>query len=202
MKKLFSITLCIAALAACKNQASPMTAKDSLAAIQDSIKNAPFYPIAQYINDQIKYVDSTPLAIYKFTFINSKQVDSVVIDRDAFHQLAKEFKEPDLNQKDIKPNYTEDSFEDLTINTLTFTYATTNRDLELQQADVLLNPENHQVKNVMFRKNRIVGDTSVSVNGLWKNNMNFQLNYNMSPSKGTAFTKQVKVIWDRPMEGY
>ena len=199
MKRIVSILLLVVALCACKNQAGPNGVKDSLLSKEDSLKNEPFYPIAQYIFDQVKYVDSTPLAIAKITFINGKQVDSVTIDRGEFKTLAKEFFEPDLNQKDLKPKYTESSFEDLTINSLTFSYTTLDKELELQQADVLLRPDNHQVKNVMFRKSRIVGDTSISINGLWKHNMNFQLNYSLQPPSGKSISKQIKVIWDRPM---
>ncbi|MES2776354.1 MAG: hypothetical protein V4722_19415 [Bacteroidota bacterium] len=186
------------ALLSCGDQATTKTASDSLTAKNDSLKNVPFYPITQYIEGQIAYVDSTPLAIEKITFIDNKKVDSVLIDRQAFHELAAEFLKPDLNDKKIKPLYEENSFHDLTINTVTFNYTTTDRSQELQQADVLLNPENSRVKNVIFRKNRMVGDTSLSVNGLWKHNMNFQLNYGIQPTNGKAQTKQIKVIWDRP----
>ena len=198
MKKIVPIFIFIG-FAACRNQSANTGGNDSLTEKKDSINNEPFYPITQYIQDQIAYVDSTPLAIEKITFIDNKRVDSVIIDRQAFHLLAEEFLKPDLNDKNIKPFYTENSYRDLTINSVTFNYTTTDRSQELQQADILLNPENNRVKNVIFRKNRIVGDTAINVNGLWKHNMNFQLNYTLKPPKGKAVTKQVKVIWDRPM---
>lgn len=197
MKKTVPLILLIA-LAACNNQSATSTNNDPLAVKTDSLNNEPFYPITQYIQGQIAYVDSTPLAIEKITFINGKRVDSVIIDRNAFKLLAQEFLKPDLNDKNIKPFYTENSYHDLTINSVTFNYTTTDRNQELQQADILLNPENNRVKNVIFRKSRTVGDTSYNINGLWKANMNFQLNYTIQPANEKAYTKQIKIIWDKP----
>ena len=199
MKKSFPLILLIA-LAACRNQSGTGNSNDSLAVKKDTTKKEPFYPVTEYIQDQIAYVDSTPLPVEMLTFVNNKRVDSVIIDRKIFRQLAEEFLKPNLNDSNIKPNYSENSYHDLTINTLTFNYTTTNRSLELQQTDVLLDPDTRKVKNVIFRKSRTVGDTLVSINGLWKNNMNFQLNYNMQPENGKAITKQIKVIWDKPLE--
>jgi hypothetical protein len=198
MKKVLPFILLIA-LAACNSKPGTTTGSDSLAAKNDSLKNEPFYPIAEYIQSQIAYLDSTPLAIEKHTYVNNKRIDSTTIDRNAFRQLAEEFLKPDLNDPKIKPFYTENSYQDLTINSVTFNYITTDPNQELRQADVLLNPVNNKVKNIIFRKTRMVGDTSVSINGLWKHNMNFQLNYTLNPANGNAQTKQIKVIWDKPV---
>ena len=197
MKKVLPFILIIS-LAACNNQPAKTTRSDSLSAKNDSLKNEPFYPIAEYIQSQIAYLDSTPLAIEKHTYLNNKRIDSTTIDRNALRQLAEEFLKPDLNDPTIKPFYTENSYQDLTINSVTFNYTTTDPNQELRQADVLLNPVNNKVKNIIFRKNRMVGDTSVSINGLWKHNMNFQLNYTLKTANGNAQTKQIKVIWDKP----
>ncbi len=197
MKKVLPLIVLIA-FAACNSKPGTATGSDSLSAKNDSLKNEPFYPIAEYIQSQIAYLDSTPLAIEKHTYVNNKRIDSTTIDRNAFRQLAEEFLKPDLNDPTFKPYYTENSYQDLTINSVTFNYTTTDPNQELRQADVLLEPVNNKIKNIIFRKNRMVGDTSLSINGLWKHNMNFQLNYTLKPANGNAQTKQIKVIWDKP----
>lgn len=197
MKKAVPLILLLA-FAACNGKPGTTTGSDSLSAKNNSLKNEPFYPIAEYIQSQIAYLDSTPLAIEKHTYVNNKRTDSTTIDRNALRQLAEEFLKPDLNDPKIKPFYTENTYQDLTINSITFNYTTTNSNQELRQADVLLTPGNNKVKNVIFRKNRMAGDTAVSINGLWKHNMNFQINYTFTPANGKLQTKQIKVIWDRP----
>jgi len=198
MNKFIFLILTICTIA-CNNSSTDSGIGDSTSPRRDSVKQEPYYPIKEYIAGQIAYVDSTPLAIEQITYLDNKKTDSVIIDRNTFKKLAAEFLEPDLNVASIKPLYEENSYNDLTINTITFNYTTKNKTLELQQADVLLNPENNKVKTVIFRKNRTSGDTAISLNGLWTNNMNFQLNYSYLLKDGKGFTKQVKIIWDRPM---
>jgi hypothetical protein len=181
----------------CKNKNSDQV---DAANSKDSLNTEPFYPITQYIQQQIAYVDSTPLAIEKHTYFNNRLIDSTTIDRTIFQQLAADFLSPDLNDEKLKPLYKEDKFHDQTINTLTFSYNAKNTDQQLQQRDILLDPETQRVRMAMFRKVEHKGDTTITINGLWKHNMNFQLNYIIEPASGPMQTKQIRIIWDRPME--
>jgi hypothetical protein len=193
MKLFYPTLLIITVFTACKNNgATTVTAKDSAS-------NEAYYPISDYIRSQIAYIDTTPLAIEKQVFENGKRIDSTVIDRPTFKQMAEEFAQPDLNLHSIKPLYRESMYNDLSMNSLTFTYDTNDPDQELQQITVLLNPDTKRVKNIIFRKIRSKGDTTITMNGLWKNNMNFQINYTLQPKIGAAVERQVKVIWDRPI---
>jgi hypothetical protein len=196
-QKLFFSLLLVASTALFSCKSKPTTSDKP---IQDSIalSDEPYYPISQYIEGQIAYVDSTPLAIEKHTYVNNKQVDSIIIDRPTFKSLATDFIQPDMNDPKIKPHYKETKFNDLTINTLTFSYNATDPNQELQQRDILLDPETQKVKTVLFRKIKQQGDTTITINGLWKHNMNFQLSYIIEPKNGPMQTKQVKVIWDKP----
>lgn len=178
----------------CKNHPST---KD---VVKDTIKSEPYYPIIDYIISQVQYIDSTPFAIEKQIFINGKRTDSTLIDRTAFKTLAEEFERPNLNLNNIKPLYTENIYNDLSMNAITFTYDTKDPNQELQQTTVLLNPSTKKVKHIIFKKIRVTGDTIVTINGLWKNNMNFQLNYTYQPKGKTIVEKQIKVIWNRPYE--
>jgi hypothetical protein len=54
----------------------------------DSTKN--FFPVADYLRSEIRYVDSTPLAI-EIYHIQGSKTDSAFIQASAFNQLAKEF---------------------------------------------------------------------------------------------------------------
>lgn len=198
MKKgLFSL-LVLLLIISCKNSTENQEVNGVNRNGQDST-SAFFYPISEYIQNQLAYVDSMPLAIEKQTFINGKRTDSVIIDRASFKQLATDFFTPNLLDAKLKPLYTATDFHDQTINTLTFSYNAKQADLPIQQRDILLVPETQKVKTVLFRKNEQHGDTSITINGLWTHNMNFQLNYIIEPGNGPMQTKQVKVIWDRPL---
>ncbi len=195
MKLSFPVFAIFIAMTACKNS----NTKTTNITIKDSVAKEAYYPISDYIRGQIAYVDSMPLAIDKSVFENGKRIDSNIIDRATFKQLAEEFAQPDLNLNTIKPLYRENMYNDLSMNSLTFTYDTKDPNQELQQATVLLNPDTKKVKNIIFKKTRIHGDTTITMNGLWKNDMNFQINYTLQPKMGIAIERQVKVIWDRPI---
>lgn len=198
MKQLVILTgiLLISGLS-CKNKSKGQTHEDGIS--KNALPTEPFYPITQYIQQQIAYVDSTPLAIERHTYINNRRIDSSIIDRSAFKQIAADFQTPDLNDEKLRPLYREDKFHDQTINTLTFSYNAKDPMQPLQQRDILLDPETQRVRIVMFRKVEHKADTTITINGLWKHNMNFQLNYIIEPPNGPMQTKQIKIIWDRPM---
>lgn len=197
MKLFVPIFILALIFTACKNNDShPSNSNNTL---KDSVSSEPYYPISDYIRSQVAYVDTMPLAIDKLTFENGKRIDSNIIDRPTFKKMAEEFEQPDLNLAAVKPFYKENMYNDLSINSLTFTYDTKDPNQELQQATVLLNPDTKKVKNIIIKKTRVRGDTTITINGLWKNNMNFQINYTLQPKIGIAIEKQVKVIWDRPI---
>lgn len=182
---------------ACKQKSKNTTSNTPSS---DTLSKEPLYPYPQYIQDQIKYVDSAPLAIEMHSFENGIRIDSTLISRDKFHELAAEFMSPDLNTKELRPLYTEKSFQDLTINSITFSISAKDQSLPLQQADVLLNPETKVVKNIIIKKQSQRGDSSESRTLLWVNNMNFQIISSVSAKDGKPVDRVIKVIWDKPRE--
>jgi hypothetical protein len=198
MKSSITVFAIIIIFIACKNHNNTF-ANNTSTLTKDAISSEPYYPISDYIRSQVAYVDTMPLAIDKLVFENGTRIDSNIIDRPTFNKMAEEFAEPNLNLNAIKPLYKENMYNDLSMNSLTFTYDTKDPNQELQQATVLINPDTKKVKNIIFKKTRISGDTTITLNGLWKNNMNFQINYTLQPKVGVAIERQVKVIWDRPI---
>ncbi len=200
MVKYLAIFSMAALFAACGDKAK--NSKDGSVAEVDSSANQPLYPYPEYIKSQIAYVDSTPLGILKLLYENGKLVDSGYIDRNQFHLLAKEFSEPDLNNKQYRPHYTEKSFQDLTINTITFSITAKDAAYPIKQADVLLDPNSQRVKNVIIKKHTTGSDSSEIKNLLWVNNMNFQINSSVTKKDGSTTERTLKIIWDKPMKEY
>jgi hypothetical protein len=155
MKHLIPLILIFVVLA-CKSK-PPKTTVDT-PAIDTSGLTAPLYPYVQFIKSQIADVDSTPYALIKIEFLNGKQTDSSLTDKQTFDQLANAFIQNDVNDNAIRKFYREESFQDLTLNVVTFSISATNNNLPLQQADVLLNPETQKIKTIILKKNRESGD--------------------------------------------
>jgi len=176
---------------------NPQTARQQGTPATDT---AVFYPYVQYVEDQIKYVDNTPLAIEKLTYQNGKMVDSAIIGRDEFNQLASLFVETDPNQAANKPQFSEESFQDLSIDALTFSITATTPDTRLRQATVLLHPETKKVKHVLLKLEEGNADSTVSSTLLWKHKMYFQQSSTIQYSNGETAERVIKVVWDKPLE--
>jgi hypothetical protein len=169
--------------------------------VEDTVDpNIPFYPYLDYIQNQIAYVDTTPLGIEKRVEINGKVTDSGFISRDSFKILANSFLEVNPNDPALKPDYSENSFTDLSINRITFSISTKNGSLPLQTADILLNAENQQVKNILLRKQVVSPDSNAMQHLIWVDKMHFQISETITRKDKSSYTRVTRVVWDKPLE--
>lgn len=162
--------------------------------------NEPFYPFIDYINNQLAYIDSTPFGIEKILTINGKTIDSTYISKSELKKLAQQFILINPDDPSLKPYYLESSFNDLTLNRLTFSITAQNAALPLQQADILLNPENQMVKNVVLRKQVNYGDSSSMQHLVWVDKMHFQISETITKKDNNTFNRVTRVVWDKPLE--
>lgn len=197
MRKSSLILFLAIGLIACNPNNGPEQTDEVIA---DSSQREPLYPYPQYIQGQIEYLDSAMLAIERVEKINGKTTDSGFIDRATFKEIAREFLEPDPNKTALRPQYTENSFQDLSLNTITFSIEAKNKELELQQVDVLLNPTNNQVKNIIIKKNIRLSELQITHQMLWVHNMYFQIASLYKPERGAEMEKVIRVTWDKPMK--
>lgn len=157
------------------------------------------YPFPQYIQGQIAYVDTVPLGIEMVTIKNGITLDSGFISREKFKELARTFQDPDPNKKDLRSQYIETSFHDLSLNTITFSINTKNPSLPLQQADILLNPETKTVKYLLLKKMENNDTSAITTTLMWVHNMNFQISTSAINNHGKETTSVIKVTWDKPI---
>ncbi|CAN5679541.1 hypothetical protein BH10BAC3_BH10BAC3_02720 [soil metagenome] len=195
MKYLNSTVFVFILFSACKQHKQPSSAIQKT----DSIKQEALYPFPQYIQSQIAYVDSATLGIEMIVYENGTKKDSGFITREIFRQLASQFMDPDPNEKKWRSQYEETSFLDLSINTITFSITSKNEKSPLQVADILLNPDNKQVKYLVLKKREQKNSVLETTNLMWTHNMNFQISTSSISEDGKENTRVVKVIWDKPV---
>lgn len=167
--------------------------------VKGSNKKDALYPYPQYILSQIAYIDTVPLGIERIVQENGITTDSSYIDRKMFRELANNFLQPDPNQETLRKEYVEESFQDLTLNTITFSITTKNADLPLQQADILLNPDTKQVKYLVLKKQQSTSEGFITSTLMWRHNMNFQIVSSITGKDGKESSKLVRVVWDKPL---
>ena len=157
-----------------------------------------YFPVLDFIKSEIRYVDSLPVGIIKYTTSNGI-IDSGYIKPEEFHRLAQEFVSPMLNKETFEKEYSETSFFDNTTQYSSFLYSTTNKNLPIHRVDVLVKPEDvvyNKVKSIYMEKLLEKADTSIIQKLYWKAGHNFQINSEIRTSKQEITSSQVKVVWN------
>jgi hypothetical protein len=154
-----------------------------------------YFQVAAFIQKQIDEVNRTPYFIYKLTVVDAKK-DSTAIDNARFNEIAKQFLQPDINDPSLKKYYTESIFFDETTKSFTLSYTTSNKELEVQNVDVLLEEDGKTVKRILIRKFKSLGDGSAIEQLSWKPNERLQVISRLS-SPGTESSTQTVVVWNQ-----
>jgi len=157
-----------------------------------------YFPVLDFIKSEIKYVDSLPVGILKYTSENGI-TDSVYIKLEEFHQLAQEFLPVALNKETFEKEFSETSLFDNTTQYSSFLYTTVNKNLLVNRIDVLVKPEDvvyNKVKSIYMEKVIEKPDTSFIKKLYWKAGHNFQINTEIRTVSPEAVNRQVKVVWN------
>jgi hypothetical protein len=154
-----------------------------------------FFQITQFIRSQIDEVNRTPYFIYKVVITNGKK-DSAAINNAIFNQVSSQFLKPDINDAAIKKYYKESIFHDQTTKSFTISYTASDRELELQSVDVLLQEDGQTVKRVFMRKFFSYPDSTAIEQLSWKPNESFQVNRLVQKPDNKETTYETTVVWN------
>lgn len=181
-------------LLSCKNkQEQKAPAAPASTATADTTK---FFDVKGFIESEIKDVTTTPYFLYTITTRDDKKRDSAHVTTTEFVRLAQEFLAQDITQSELKPFYKEEVFRDLSTKSITFSYSTRNKDLDVQNIDVLLDEESNKVKFIFIRSQKITKDSTVITQFNWKRAKNFLINRSVLRSDGSKYSTQQFVSWN------
>lgn len=156
---------------------------------------AKFFQVAQYIRTEIAEVNKTPYFIYKINITDGKR-DSTPINTGVFNEAAARFLQPDINDKELKKYYTENIFHDQTTKSFTISYTTDNKQLEIQNIEVLLQEDGETVKRLFIRKFFNYSDSSAIEQLSWKSGERFQINRLVQKANNKENSYQTDVVWN------
>lgn len=173
----------------------PLSNQPDSVSHHDSVGND-FFPVAEVLESEILYVDSTPLALHKLVTRNGR-TDSSLIGLPEFNALALQFMVPELHDGSFEKDFAESSFLDRSTHEVTFTYSPTNRDLPLRRVDVIAIPQGavHQMKSIYLERSRVSGDSVILEKFYWRAAKSFEV-LSLIRVKGKApVDQQLKVVW-------
>jgi hypothetical protein len=192
MKKLILALLVTVIVCSCTNSGS--TPAD---AVSKDTTSAPkeYFPVNDFIKNDISYADSFFTSFKKYTTINNK-TDSLFIKPEEFKQLAAEFTGSELSKDALEKDYKETSFMDQA--TATFNYSTTNSKLPIQRIDVLAKQGESfdKISSIYIEKTTVSGDTTIHEKMYWKTRKSFQVITETTIKAQLPTLNHYKVVWD------
>ena len=189
---LMSAVIVLSLWACGEKNRSAKSVPDSTAAKADTTAKveSPYFPVYDFLSNEIEYVDSTPVGIMKYTTIG-KVKDSEYIQLEEFHKLVAEFQQPDINDSLFEEKFNETSFVDKSNGNATFFYKAHNTNSQIKRVDIVTKRGDvyDEVKSLYMEKD---ADSAVVKKLYWKPKRNFQI-ITVRPSGKDEITK---VVWD------
>lgn len=161
--------------------------------LSDSTK---FFPVSNFIQEDINDVLQTPYLIYKTTEYKPGRKDSSILTLEGFKSIATEFLKKNITTQELKPYYRETVFHDLSTKSFTITYSTINHELEVQNILILLNDSTNKLKRIFILCSSTQGDSSIVSQYNWKAGMSFQINRLIKRKDGSSYEELNTVVWN------
>jgi hypothetical protein len=154
---------------------------------------SPYFPVYDFLSNEIEYVDSTPVGIMKYTTVG-KVKDSGYIPLEEFHKLVSEFQTPEINDSSLKKKFNETSFLDKSNGNATFFYKPRDTSTLIKRIDVVTarGEVYDEVKSLYIEKDIRNSDSETVKKLIWKPKRNFQI-ITIKPS---GKNELIKVVWD------
>ena len=156
-----------------------------------------FLPVTSFIQSELAVIDSLPVTILQIHKENGK-ADSIWLKREAVRPLLHPFISDEIGETNLLPWFQETKFNDLTIESITFTYtpkSTLPDSIRLRQWNVYVNSETGRIRKVYIQKEW--SDRNILQQLTWTNGKSASINTLEEKADGTTeFIKGDHFIWD------
>lgn len=154
-----------------------------------------FFQVKEFFEKELEEIKRTPYFIYKLE-ISGPLKDSTVIPVDSLVHFSQTFLQPDINDKKLKEYYEESVFHDQTTGSFSLSYSTSNKELEVQNVNVLLHEDGETVKRIFIRKYSGENQQSLIEQLDWKPNERFEINRLITEPDGKEKTHRTIIVWN------
>jgi hypothetical protein len=157
-----------------------------------------YFPVADYVRSQLHVIDSLqlPVTLYR-SGVNGS--DTSLLSTKECLEMAAPFQDPDITDPAVAARFTEASFADQSIPSVTFNYTTKDEKLPLKRVDVVLHPDPalaEKVRTIYMEKMYSSGDTLVEEKLFWNNDHYYQILRTSRIGSAPPALTQIKVVWD------
>jgi hypothetical protein len=186
MKSLILACIVCMMVAACSN--SKEESKNTVA----TTDTTSFYPIALYIQSQLKYFDSMRVD-YSVVTTEGAQKDSVTTHVAIVMPIIQAFVDADISDSLQKRNYKESVFLDAGTASLNINYTPLNTSVPIRNIDILMDDQTSVIKRLFIRKQYLNKDTTCTEQLSWKTNEGFTKSISKVTNNGVSLNKTITV---------
>jgi len=151
-----------------------------------------FYPIASYIQSQLKYFDSMH-ATYSVVTTEGAKKDSTTTQLTQVMPVIQSFINADISDSVQKKNYKESVFRDAGTASFNINYTPINTGVPVRNVDILMDEQTSVVKRIFVRKQYLKKDTTCTEQLSWKTNEGFTTSISKETNNGFSLNKTITV---------
>lgn len=128
------------------------------------------FPIIELLQNDADDVEKIPYFLYSITSnaMNKKRLDSIVLTREQFKAILKPILTADIGSEKAKKLFTESSFHDLSLNSISVVVKANTNQTQLQSIAAILDDKKNKLKNATITFEFNNNDTLTRKRFYWK----------------------------------
>ena len=197
MKELFFSAIIILMVVSCTTSTNNKTS--GIATVVNETKKDSFFPVTSFIKGQMILFDSLPITPLHTITINNK-TDSIWLKKSELILLLANFLSPEIKETNLIKYFKETSFNDQTLNAITFTYDPVTAlpdSILLRHWDIYIDPESGKISKVYMVKQLKQKEDIVTQQLTWKTNKWATITTLLNKRNGNSqLLKEEKFIWN------
>ena len=171
----------------------------AITTIVNETKKDSFFPVTSFLKGQMITLDSLPVTPLHTITINHK-TDSLWLKKKQLIPLLNGFLSPEIKETNLIKYFKETSFNDQTLNAITFTYDPVSLlpdTLPLRHWDIYIDPESGKILKVYLVKKFKEKENIITQQLTWKTNKWATITTLLNkPNGDTQLLKEEKFIWN------
>lgn len=153
-----------------------------------------YIDVFAYVKGQLVHIDTVPYGILSLKLKDTVVIDSAYINAKQLRAIIKPFMDEEPEEDYFNENYTQSSFGDATIGTITISYMSNSSKESIERMDVYANPQTGDIKQVYILKRANEKEKTGKKQLLWSHNQGFTLYESILNSNGEETVMVNKVI--------
>jgi hypothetical protein len=189
MKQLVFFTVLILSITSCNNH-------NNNSLLQTNSDTTAFFPVNDYLSNDIEDVKKTPYLITKKIYENKVLKDSSVINAEEFIKLSDAFISKDITKPQYHALYKPSLFNDLSTRSITFTYDALRDTLPIKSISILLDDESNKLKQIFITSVLDTFDAQTVEKLIWNAGKSFSIHRSITKPNSPEKIESIFISWN------